>query len=474
MRIGELAERAGVNVETLRYYERRGLLPEPVRTPRGHRRYGEETVRFVRAVKEAQGLGFTLAEIEEYLRLSRRRAGSASEDLRIRLATKIDEVDVKIASLRRVRDDLARVLGCACDSLDHCTCGAAYLARAGRDSDPQTGELLHVTNGESAGNTLRRTSLGGAVLSWQDVLAEGPVPALPPAELRRTRARFLSDCGWGSAQTIQHALERRDRLFELALRERRPLVLWFEHDLHDQLQLLQILAGAAETGVDGERLELLNVGSFEGRPAFRGLGELSADELESLWPLRRPVTEELAALAHGGWAAVTAPDPGEIEAFLAQDSSALPFLADALRRLLEELPDSRDGLARSERHLLELVRDGPRRPLELFLAAQELEEAPFAGDAWVWRRLADLAAGPQALLAPADGGPFPTPPPIGDGPAFAATPVALTEAGHAVLAGAADRVELLGIDRWVGGTHLRAEHAPRWDREIARVVRAAG
>src|SRR5437588_11036262 len=102
MRVGEVAERAGVNVETLRYYERRGLLPEPARTPRGHRRYDEETVRFVRAVKEAQALGFTLAEIEEYLRLARGRPGRASEQLRLRLARKIDQVDAKLASLRRV------------------------------------------------------------------------------------------------------------------------------------------------------------------------------------------------------------------------------------------------------------------------------------------------------------------------------------------------------------------------------------
>ena len=57
MKIGEVASRAGVNVETLRYYERRGLLPAPDREPSGHRRYDEETVRFLRAIKEAQALG---------------------------------------------------------------------------------------------------------------------------------------------------------------------------------------------------------------------------------------------------------------------------------------------------------------------------------------------------------------------------------------------------------------------------------
>jgi DNA-binding transcriptional MerR regulator len=201
MRIGELARRAGVNIETLRYYERRGLLAEPARGPNGHREYDEETVRFVKAVKEAQSLGFTLSEIAEHARLTR---GGAQESIRIRLAQKIDEVDAKLASLQRVRDELARVLGCACDSLDHCTCGAAYLARGGRD--PQLGALLHVTNGESAGNTLRQTALGGAVLSWQDVLHEGPVPDVPAAELRRVRARFLaSAAGARSGRCATHS-----------------------------------------------------------------------------------------------------------------------------------------------------------------------------------------------------------------------------------------------------------------------------
>src|ERR1051325_6659312 len=105
MRVGEVAARAGVNVETLRYYERRGLLPEPQRTPSGHRRYDEETVRFLRAIKEAQAVGFTLAEIDEHLRTTR-GSRSAPQALRIRMAAKIDELDGRIAALRRMRDEL--------------------------------------------------------------------------------------------------------------------------------------------------------------------------------------------------------------------------------------------------------------------------------------------------------------------------------------------------------------------------------
>src|SRR5438105_7338356 len=182
VRVGGVAEREGVNVGTLRYYERRGLLPTPDRTRSRHRRYDEETVRFLGAIKEAQDVGFTLAEIAEYLRAARRSA-APSEALRVRMAAKIDQIDARVAALRRMRDELARVVGCACISLDHCTCGAAYLARRGATptSRPQ---LLHVTNGESAGNTLRQTTLGGAVLPWQDTLHEGPVPALRSEERR--------------------------------------------------------------------------------------------------------------------------------------------------------------------------------------------------------------------------------------------------------------------------------------------------
>ena len=242
MRAGEVARRAGVNAATLRYYERRGLLPAPARTPSGHRHYDEDAVRFLRAIKEAQAIGFSLAEIEEYLRVA--RSGPASAALRTRAAAKIDEIDARIARLRRMRDELARIVGCACESLDHCTCGAAYLARRGREA-PVRPSPLHVTNGDSAGNTLRQTALGGAVLPWQDVLHEGPVPAGPRRELLQARAAFLSACGWGSSRSILASLEDRDRQLVQALKDGQQVVLWFEHDLYDQLQLVDALALAA-------------------------------------------------------------------------------------------------------------------------------------------------------------------------------------------------------------------------------------
>src|SRR5262249_23210896 len=142
----------------------------------------------------------------------------------------------------------------------------------------------------------------------------------------------------------------------------------------------------------------------------------------------------------------------------------------ALRRLLEELPDSRTGLARSERQLLELLADGTRTPARLFVESQAHEEAPFAGGAWGWRQLAELGKGGTPLIPVEERTRVPEPAPIGAPRAFATASLAITAAGRAVIAGKADRVELLGIDRWLGGTHLRRDHAPRWDRAAARVV----
>ena len=326
MKVGEAAARAGVNIETLRYYERRGLLPEPDREPSGHRRYDEESVRFLRAIKEAQALGFTLSEIADVLK-AMRRSGTPSEALRVRMAAKIDEIDGRIAGLRRMREELARVVGCACDSLDHCTCGAAYLARRGQE--PATPPaLLHVTNGESAGNTLRQTTLGGAVLPWQDVLHAGPVPAVPRRELLRLRAGFLADAGWGSRRAILGSLERRDAQLLRAFRDGIEVVLWFEHDLYDQLQLLDVLSLAREADAAPE---LVVVGSFPGKPSFRGLGELTADELETLWPERRRASAETLAAAAEAWDAFRAPEPSAL-AELARPRAS-PSCRSSLRRL---------------------------------------------------------------------------------------------------------------------------------------------
>jgi len=288
------------------------------------------------------------------------------------------------------------------------------------------------------------------VLPWQDALHEGPVPALPREELLRTRARFLARCGWGTEATVYAGLAERDRRLLDALRDGADVVLWFEHDLYDQLQLIDVLTLARGVGAAPE---LIVVGSFPGRPSFTGLGELTAEELETLWPSKVPATEDVLDAAATAWAALCDSEPAALTELASRTDPRLPFLAPALRRLLEELPAPTDGLSRTERSALEAIAAGARTAPAAFAAAQRLEEAPFLGDTWFFRTLSTLGQGPNRLVS-GDGASLPPPPPLGDGRTFARLELRVTQAGERVLRGEANRVELLGLDRWVGGTHL--------------------
>jgi len=120
LRTGEVAEQAGVNIQTLRYYERRGLLAEPRRSNGGHRLYPPDTIALLQVIKAAQRLGFTLDEVADLLDAGRRR--HPSPDLRERAIGKIAEIDQKIADLATIRASLIEVVDARCDSLTNCTC----------------------------------------------------------------------------------------------------------------------------------------------------------------------------------------------------------------------------------------------------------------------------------------------------------------------------------------------------------------
>ena len=110
---GDTARKAGVNRETLRYYERRGLLPKPSRSPANYRLYDADAVRRVRFVKGAQKLGFSLAEIKELLAL-RAASGARAETVRSKVGSKIDEIEEKIRTLKAMRKMLVRLQRACC------------------------------------------------------------------------------------------------------------------------------------------------------------------------------------------------------------------------------------------------------------------------------------------------------------------------------------------------------------------------
>lgn len=121
LRSGEVARAAGVNQETLRYYERRGLLQEPERTPGGHRLYHPEAVTVLRVIKAAQRLGFTLEEVADLLEVGKHRHGPRSHSgLQAKATAKLAEVEARIEDLEVIRKTLVAALDAGCDDLLAC------------------------------------------------------------------------------------------------------------------------------------------------------------------------------------------------------------------------------------------------------------------------------------------------------------------------------------------------------------------
>lgn len=113
--IGEVAAQAGVNVQTLRYYEKRGILGRPLRSRAGYRKYPADTVRVIRFIKRAQELGFTLDEIEDLLRL-RTMKGVDKSKVRETAAAKVREIDEKMRRLQAMATALTQLVNtCTCE-----------------------------------------------------------------------------------------------------------------------------------------------------------------------------------------------------------------------------------------------------------------------------------------------------------------------------------------------------------------------
>jgi DNA-binding transcriptional MerR regulator len=118
LRINDVAKAAGVNRETLRYYERRGLIEEPDRSQGGHRLYDERAVQTLRIIKAAQRLGFTLDEVADLIEVGRRRGRDSG--LQVRAREKLLEIETRLSDLAAIRDNLRAALDAGCDDLHQC------------------------------------------------------------------------------------------------------------------------------------------------------------------------------------------------------------------------------------------------------------------------------------------------------------------------------------------------------------------
>lgn len=322
-------------------------------------------------------------------------------------------------------------------------------------------KLLHITNGDVAADLIRDSIYSDEVIVWKDVLFEGPVPGgLDDTGLAEVRAQYLDEMGYGNYNDIIKEFEKNDKLLS-NYKEYDEVVLWFEHDLYDQLQLIQILNWFANQS-HPINLKLISINEFEGIDLFLGFGQLTVEDLEQLFSTRVPVQGNMLMLGMHAWEAFTSHDPIRLVQLIKKDLSALPFLKDAFIRYLQEFPAIETGLTKTEFFILSSILKNEKNLGRIFGHLPVFEGKYFMGlgDTSFWnivKRMAHYKAPlitlnglnqekdtPQSLnLDKID--------------------AELTSIGLDILHGQNDVITLNSIDRWQGGVHLTIDNCWRWD-----------
>ena len=325
-----------------------------------------------------------------------------------------------------------------------------------------TSRRLNITNGDSAAGTLSEAGIEGKIVPWRDVLHEGPVDAsLPLEKLSDERARFIAGHARADQVRIRKDFAERDRVL-LRLENTHEIVLWFEDDLYDQLQLIQLLDHFAGGGAKGTKLSLIVVDGY--------IPPLSAQEIKTLDRKRPEVTPEQLALGSKAWRAYGSSDPTAIVSVLKDNTSALPYLARALARQLEEFPSTDNGLSRSEREALTVISEGHTTPVRAFLEVAKKQESIFLGDLTFYSYLERLSGTDKPLITWKDGRPIVAPEPRRVR-AFVEGEIVLTPLGRDVLAGKQDWQSINKKSRWLGGVEIAPGEAGwRWDPRTRSLV----
>jgi|GEM_PF-1180844 len=338
-------------------------------------------------------------------------------------------------------------------------------------STSKLADYLHVLPTGDAVALVRGLDLGPETMVWDDHLSVGPIPAkLSPVNLAHRRCLFGEVVGWGPYRERRKAMAARDA--ELArYRDYGEVVFWFGPGLDDQLALLQALDPFAIRGGQGTRLTLIPFRPTGDDARPRDVADHSPGELRALFERRRDLDLDACRLGRRAWDALRSGDPAMVHVLLGTDSSALPDLAPALHRWLEELPDLATGLSRTEAAVLAALGDDQRSAAALLGAVREREAVPFQTAAILDVVLADLSAGSTPLLSISGEIPVAVP-----GRAFAGDgrTVNVTVAGRSVREGATSWSARDLPGRWLGGYQIgEGTKAWRWDADRAE-VRDAG
>lgn len=322
---------------------------------------------------------------------------------------------------------------------------------------------LHIRCGSDITRTLAGAGFVGDVLELWDPFPIGPVVDAP--DWIERRARFLARDGSTEPpyDALLAELTAADRRLAASADEYERVVIWTEHDSHDQLSALRCLAHYARTRPP-RLLELISVDHYPGIERFIGLGQLPPDAMRLLWRDRVTAGAAQLMLAGNAWRAVRSADPRALVTIMRTGTPALPHLAPALRRHLQELPSRTNGLGLTQALTCQMLAERPMTINELWRSLQTaLEPLPFLGDLSYLHILDDME---RAAVRPFERTAADATQPFRDR-------LALTDDGRTMCRGERDWLGMHPPVRWVGGVRIEAPGpAWRWDEERKDVVLA--
>ena len=252
-------------------------------------------------------------------------------------------------------------------------------------------KLLHITSGDCAGDKLLKAGLPGEVFVWHDILYEGiRRPGWPDEKTFHDRASFLEGVTGGGV-SFDNALQGlRTQYEKLNGAGEYDLILWFDACLFDQSMLAHLLTCLREKDI--LQAQLVCVAEFPGIIPFHGLGQLSPEQLASLYDCQQPVSLEQYNFASEAEHGFAAQNQMALRKIAAVTNASLPYLPAAATRWLQELSDPVTGNGRLEDFILQAVKDNAQVPTEILrsVAAKELPPQ-FWGDTTLWERINRLA-----------------------------------------------------------------------------------
>ncbi len=309
------------------------------------------------------------------------------------------------------------------------------------DADDEA-HAVHWRCGNDIEHALRVAGFKGTFRVLTDPLCMGPVSASAGPAYLQSRSRFIADAFHLNLSDVLHRMQQEYADLAQISNTNQATVLWCEADPYDQLFLIRILASLEQMP---RRLELIEINQMPGVRRFIGIGQLSPDVLAWLWPQRRTVGEDALALARRAWQAYCSDTPVTLAALAHELHDCLPFLAPALRRQLQELPNHRTGLSLTEQLSLEYIAEAGQVPFgRVFAELMAVREPlPFLGDTMYEAMLRPLINANTPLITESD-----------TGRDWRQRPLSLTELGQRVLAGQAYWVDYAPSSKWVGGVQV--------------------